>query len=220
MFRRYSIVSTLSLFLSISGDAFSQGTIVTGNIIFSQPGGAPPGTYLQSTAYPGDSGGFFVLSLATIGTGQYRLGYYGIAESYSVHAATQSLSLTPTYVLNDSPLLSNGVNGPSQYDFSLGVGQSMLFGYWDNALYLPGSNLPGAPGNPAPDIYDAYGWFRLSRTVSGIVIADSAVAFGNGIIAGTYNAVPEPGSAAVLIAGALMLGLGGYRRRRLLFARD
>ena len=107
--RRSSIVATLALLLASSGDVFSQGTIVTGNIIFSQPGGAPPGTYLQSTAYAGDSGGFFVLSLATISAGQYRLGTYGIAESYSVHSASQGLSLTP--------LLHLPIIRPLDFDF-------------------------------------------------------------------------------------------------------
>ena len=203
MFAQLSVVLGFATLLSAS-TGFSQGTIVTGNIIFSQPAAAPPGTYLQSTAYPGDAGGFFVLSLNTIGTGQYRLAAYGIAEVYSVHSVTQGLSLTPAYISGNTPLLSNSGNPSSQYDFSLGVGQSMLFGYWDNAIYLGGSSMPGAPGNPAPDIYDAYGWFRLSRTVSGLIISDSATALGNGIIAGTYTAVPEPGCAALLITGALL----------------
>ena len=210
MFCRFLTALTLALLLSASREAFSQGTVVPGSIVFSQPGGAPPGTYLQSTAYPGDAGGFFVLSLTTIAVGQYQLGYYGIAEAYSVHAATQGLSLTPAYVSTNAPLLSN-FNTPGQYQFSLAVGQSMLFGYWDNAIYQLGSPMPGAPGNPAPDIYDAYGWFRLTRTVSGIVISDSATALGGGIIAGTY--VPEPTGAAMLITGTLVIGL--WRRRRL-----
>jgi len=184
--------------------AWAQGTIIPNSIIFYQPGAAPPGTYLYSTAYPaGENAGFFVLSLTTTGVGQYQMGYYGIAELYSVHAATTGMALTPNYVAGATPLLSNN-NNPGSYSFSLGVGQSMLFAYWDDALWVPEAT------HGVPDIYDAYGWFRLTRQVSGLVIADSATALGGGIIAGTYTAVPEPTSLAIGLVGVVGLIL---RRR-------
>jgi hypothetical protein len=189
----------------------TQGTIVPHNIIFSQPAGAPPGTYLTQVAYPGDAGGLFALSVSTINVGQYRLDYYGIAESYSIHAATAGLAFTPAYVLGDAPLLNNA-NNPGEFQFSLSVGQSILLAYWDNALYQFGSSQPGAPGTPGPDEYDAYGWFRLTRTVSGLTIADSATAMGRGIVVGTYNAVPEP-TVASFVALALLVGLARRRKQ-------
>lgn len=192
-----------------SMSVWAQGTIIPNNIIFSQPGAAPPGTYITQVTYPGDAGGLFALSLTTVSVGQYRLNYYGIAETYSLHAATLGMAFTPGYVATDTPLLNNN-NNPGEYQFSLGAGQSMLFAYWDNALYQFGSSQPGAPGTPGPDAYDAYGWFRLTRVGANLVISDSATAMGNGIFAGTYTAVPEPGVLSLGIAALLAIRL---RRR-------
>jgi MYXO-CTERM domain-containing protein len=192
--------------------ASGQGTIVSGSINFSQVAGAPPGdaSYLVANAYPGGpGGGFFALSLTTIATGQYQLGYYGIAELYSVHAANSGMAFTPAYVAGDTPLLNNN-NTPGTYQFSLGLGQSMLFAYWDDAHYIFSQPPPGALPS-APDVYDSYGWFRLTRQISGLVITDSATALGGGIIVGTYNAVPEPTSFALGLLAAFGIAL---RRRR------
>ena len=181
----------VSVFLAATSVASrAQGTVVPQSIVFGQPGAAPPGTYLMANAYPsGPNGGFFVLSLTTISTGNYQLSYYGIAEHYSVHAVSSGAAFTPAYVAGDTPLLNNN-NTPGSYQFSLGLGQSRLFGYWDDALYL-GNPLPGGT-HSAPDATDAYGWFRLTRQALGLVITDSATAMGGGIFADTYTAVPEP----------------------------
>jgi hypothetical protein len=194
--------------LPVSG----QGTIVPNNIVFGQPAAPPPGTYIMQSQYPGDAGGLFALSLTTVGVGQYQINSYGIAEAYSVHTATQGLAFTPAYVSGAVPLLDNGGSNPGQYQFSLAVGQSLLLAYWDNAGYQFNSPQPGAPGNPAPDNYDAYGWFRLTRhPLNGIVIADSATAMGGGIIVGTYTAVPEPTSFVLGLLAAFGIAL---RRQR------
>lgn len=176
--------------------AAGQGTVVSGNIIFSQPAAAPPGTYLMQLAYPGDAGGLFAVGVTTLAVGQYRFNYYGIAETYSIHAATAGLAFTPAYVLGDTPLLRND-NNPGQFDITMTLGQSMFFAYWDNALYMPNSTQPGAPGSPSPDGHDAYGWFRLTRQGAGLVISGSATAMGGGIIVGSAVAIPEPPSVAL-----------------------
>lgn len=209
LFRRFATVPILTALLSIPADVFSQGTIATGSIVFGQPGAAPPGTYLMANAYPsGPNGGFFVLRLSTLSAGNYQLDYYGIAELYSVHAVSSGAAVTPAFVAGDPPLLNNN-NTPGSYQFLLGLGQSKLFAYWDDALNL-GNPLPGGtPG--APDSTDAYGWFRLTRQVAGLVISDSATAMGGGIFAGTYTAVPEPASFVLGLAG---FGVAGLIRRR------
>lgn len=208
-FHRYFTISVLAVLLSVPAVIFGQGTVVTGSIVFGQPGGAPTGTYLMANAYPsGPNGGFFVLNLTTLSAGNYQLSYYGIAELYSVHAANSGAAITPAFVTGDTPLLNNN-NTPGSHQFSLGLGQSKLFAYWDDALSL-GSPLPGGT-HSVPDSTDAYGWFRLTRQGSGLVIADSATAMGGGILAGTYTAVPEPTSFALGLVG---LGVGGLTLRR------
>lgn len=204
------ILVFLILLVSKSNSVWAQGTIVPNNIVFGQPAAPPPGTYIMQSQYPGDAGGLFALSLTTVGVGQYQINYYGIAEAYSIHAASQGLAFTPAYVSGATPLLDNGGSNPGQYQFSLAVGQSLLLAYWDNAGYQFNSPQPGAPGNPAPDNYDAYGWFRLTRhPLNGIVIADSATAMGGGIIVGTYTAVPEPSCLA--FGAVALLGLLFWR---------
>jgi hypothetical protein len=149
-------LAILALLAMKSNSTLAQGTIVPNNIIFSQPGGAPPGTYITQVGYPGDAGGLFALSVTTIGVGQYRFNYWGIAEAYAVYAATPSLAFTPAYAQANTPLLNNN-NSPGEFEASLTVGQSLLLAYWDNALYMLNSPQPGAPGSPGPDAYDAYG---------------------------------------------------------------
>ena len=163
-------------------------------------------TYLTQIRYPGNSGGLFAISVNTIGVGEYRFQYYGIAELYSVHAATFGLAFTPAYVIGDTPLLNNN-NNPGQFTVSLAEGESRLFAYWDDASYYP---LPGPGISNVPDVYDAYGWFRLTRSVSGLEISDSATAMGGGIRVGTYIAVPEPSCFA--LCSVALLGLLALRR--------
>lgn len=166
----------------------AQGTVFPHNVVLSPAFGAmPPGSYITQIQYPG-SAGLFAISVNTIGVGDYRFEYYGIAELYSVHAATFGLEFTPAFVIGDTPLLNNN-NNPGQFTISLAEGESRLFAYWDDAYYgfIPG---PGTMG--VPDAYDAYGWFRLTRSTSGLEISDSATAIGGGIRVGTYTVIPEP----------------------------
>lgn len=208
---RRLVTVLLGLFLAplISSLALGQG-VIPGNVIFSQPPAAPPGTYIMQSAYPGDASGLFAIGVTTVAVGQYRFNYYGIAETYSVHAATAGLVFTPAYVAGDTPLLRND-NNPGEFEITLGIGQSVLLAYWDNALYQLNSPQPGAPGNPLPDAYDAYGWFRLTRLAGGLVIADSATAMGGGIVVGTYTGVPEP---TVLSLWAAAVAVFCLRRAR------
>jgi len=203
-----TIVSILGLLLLTTGSRLCQG-VIPGSIVFSQPAAAPPGTYLMANAYPaGPNGGFFVLSLSSIAPGQYELGTYGIAEAYSLHTASLGMVFTPAHVAGDTPLLDN-FGTRSTYQFSLGFGESKLFAYWDDNQHFGNSPPPGALPNAA-DVYDAYGWFRLTRSPSALVISDSATAMGGGIIVGTYTAVPEPTSVALGLLAALGIAL---RRR-------
>lgn len=195
---------TLLLFSPVSIPA--QGTVFPHNVVLSPAFGAmPPGTYLTQIQYPGNAG-LFAVSVSTIGDGQYRFQAYGIAEAYSLHAASLNTAFTPAYVMTDAPLLNN--SGNQLFTMSLYEGESRLFAYWDDAYY---SIFPGPRGTiGVPDAYDAYGWFRLTRSASGLEISDSATAIGGGIRVGTYIAVPEP-SCFALCAVAL-LGLLARRR--------
>jgi hypothetical protein len=177
----------------------AQGTVVAHNLeILSQFPNAPPGTYISQKA-----GGFFVLSVNNILPEQYQFRYYGIAELYSVHSASLNLAFTPAYVIGDTPLLNNNDN-PGEFTISLAEGESRLFAYWDDAYFFQ----PGI--HNVPDVYDKYGWFRLTRTASGLEISDSATAFGGGIRVGTYTAIPEPSCLA--LCSVALLGLLARRR--------
>lgn len=195
----------------------AQGTVFPHNVVLRPAFGAMPfGTYLTHIQYPGNAG-LFAVSVSTSGDGQYRFQAYGIAELYSLHAASLNLAFTPAYVNADTPLLNN--LGNQLFTMSLYEGESRLFAYWDDAYY---SIFPGPRGTiGVPDAYDAYGWFRLTRSASGLEISDSATAIGGGIRVGTYTGIPEPTCfelCSVALLG-LLVRLGSRGTRMLAIAK-
>ena len=200
-------VFRLVILFTLVGSHFTslRATVLTNNIGFNSILGF---TVLKQVTQPGENG-LFALSITTNQPGQYTFSYAGVAELYSVHAASFGLEFTPSFVRGSTPLLNN-MDNPGSFQLSLGVGQSVLLAYWDD-LYGPFPN-PSTFG--VPDDYDGYGWFKLTRTLRGLTVSDSATAIGGGIVVGTYTQIPEPASLGLVLPALFGLTM---RRGRLQF---
>ena len=83
-----------------------------------------------------------------------------------------------------------------------------------NQVFYLGFQLDGppAPDYPHPPLYYVYGWASLLWDGTELTLVDSAAeTTGVGIYAGTYDAIPEPTSAGLLLAG---IAAALLRRRR------
>jgi hypothetical protein len=135
------------------------------------------------------------VNLNDLGAGRYEFNDGGLGL-YSLFAATPYSEFTPLQAGNRTNAL---VPGTSTQLFSLN--QTKQYAYWEDNVFS---------GGFGPDSHDNYGWVSLTRTVSGLVITDSATAIGGGIIVGTYTQIPEP--ATILLFG--LGGIGAWLLRR------
>ena len=99
---------------------------------------------------------------------------------------------------------------PNSYTFN--VGTPFYVG-----LYSGASIAPPFPPYP-PYIYTdpVFGWAELENVNGTIEVLDSALEYqGGGIFAGTQNIIPtpEPGTLALLGAGAILMGLRLIRKK-------
>ena len=197
--RRITIWAEL-LMLAIGAVSPLSAAVLTNNIVYGPKFGSDA---IYQVTQPGPNG-LFALSVIINQPGQFTIGYSGIAELFSVHSASFGLEFTPSYVRSDAPLLNN-LNNPGSFQLSLGLGESVLLAYWDDYY----GNFPNPSSFGIPDEYDGYGWFRLTRTLTGLKVLDSATAIGGGIVVGTYTQIPEPTIVKILalaVVGILALG--------------
>jgi hypothetical protein len=131
-------------------------------------------------------------------TTDFEFIYRGIAAYYALFSLSSGEELT---YLNAGlkPMLGGFGAGNT---LSLSPGQDAYIGYW--------SQRGGKPASPTPEPDDIFGWARVTNTAGTFVITSSASA-DTGIITGTTQAIPEPGSA--LLASAASFAL--LRRRRI-----
>ena len=83
-----------------------------------------------------------------------------------------------------------------------------------NQVFYLGFQLDGppAPDYPHPPLYYVYGWASLLWDGTELTLVDSAAeTTGVGIYAGTYDAIPEPSAAGLLLVG---IAAALLRRRR------
>lgn len=200
---RFAQLCAIALVLIGSRSITVKAAVLTNNIQIGSLSNF--GQELFQVTQPGQNG-LFALLISSNQPGQYTMSAWGIAELYSVHSAFSGLEFTPSYVRGSAPLLNN-MNNPGSFQFSLGIGQSILFAYWDD-LYGP---FPNPSAFMVPDEYDGYGWFQLTRTFRGLTVSGSATAVGGGIIVGTYTQIPEPSVATVFVLVAV--GVLVWRRQ-------
>lgn len=141
--------------------------------------------------------GFVVVEVNRIGaTANFQFIYQSVAGAYALCQVSSGEQLTYLNV-SSKPTLGDFGGGNT---LTLNPGQEAYIGYW--------SQLNGKPVAP-PEANDIYGWARVKNTAGNLVLLSSASA-DTGIIVGTTQAIPEPGSAVLASAASLLL----FRRRR------
>ena len=86
-----------------------------------------------------------------------------------------------------------------------------------NQIFYLGFRLDGppSPDYPHPPSYYIYGWAALLWNGTTLALVDSAAeTTGVGIYAGTYDAIPEPTTVGLLLAGLAILAVRRRRMRR------
>jgi hypothetical protein len=201
MIPKHNLIGALAFCLGIHCGRVEAVVIANDAAIVDNLPDVGSGTFLvltQSTL----SGGRVANSITNQGSGNYLFQYLGIAEAYSFFQVTNNLEFTPSYVSSHTPFFTN-INNPGSGTLNLALNQSTLLAYWDDRTVA---------GGFVPNSQDNYGWVRLTRTASGLVVSDSATAIGEGIIVGTLTQIPEPSSNALLL-GSITAAFAGFRHR-------
>ena len=190
---------------------FSQQVIEDDAVVFGLADGLIVDFQLglsQTTSFNGGPGmGLFEFGISDLGENQFRFEAFGIAEEYALYFAEQGVVVDQNFVSDTDPFAANfNLNDPdagaAPADLTLGIGESIFFGYFDAAE--SGNN---------------FGWFELSRSsredlsFGQLEILGGATSIGSGIRVGSTTAVPEP-STAILIGRLGAVGLICRRRKR------
>jgi hypothetical protein len=178
------LIGTLAINCMRADVIVHDAKLITGNFPY-------PTTMLVTINMDGGLG----VNLNDLGAGRYEFTTGLIGADYSLFPSTSGQEFTPLQAGGGGIL----VPGTSTQLFSLN--ETKQYAYWEDNVFS---------GGFGPDSHDNYGWVSLTRTVSGLVITDSATAIGGGIIVGTYTQIPEP--ATVLLFG--LGGIGAWLLRR------
>lgn len=203
--KRFTIALTAA---SLLGLASVKADVIIGDAAIAEPFG-PPNDYLVLTTSPGGLG-LFAYRITDLGSGAFELAYAGIAEENALYAATAGQAITPAFATSAPLFTTNDGIGPGAGVLSFTLGETKLLAYWDDRSIFDGASneLDGAP-----DAGDFFGWAELTWNGSTLAVTDSATATADGILAGTYNQIPEPGTLA-LLATALGALIATRRRSR------
>ena len=184
--------------VTITGDA----QVVSPSISF---GGDADLTLTQSQA----TGGLFVISITNTFGNFFQFDFQGIAEQYALFEILPGAQITPQFVLATDPFVDNTGAFP-QGTLSFALGQTRLFGYWDERSIFGSDPLLD---NSVPSNEDNFGWVELTRTFGGLEATGGVTAIGLGIVAGTSTTIPLPEPSSLAFLGLFYSSVIFTRRR-------
>ena len=130
-------------------------------------------------------GGLVAFGIEDLGQGSFEVCFQGIAQPIAGYEVQPGDVFDTTYVTSNMPLAMND-NSVNNTIVKLAIGESLFFGYWDDAHWF---DYDANPAGPDPE--DGYGWAEILRTASGLELVGSATAESRGIIVGTLIQAPS-----------------------------
>lgn len=189
--KKLTFVMCLLFFSSLIFPSSSNAQIVLGPEMFGM------GEY--ALTLENQSQGLFAISITELPNSDFQFDFLGIAELFALYPVSSGQVVSPEFASSTPPFVTNSSN-PGQGVVNIPLGQSELFGYYDDNLDLDGL------GNGIPGEEDLFGWFELGHASDGLTLVQQ----GAGVVGTRTFGVPEPSSLC------LFLGLvaGGVLRRR------
>ena len=165
--------------------------------------GSPP-VFPFDRTFTVTSAPFLVIEVTNSALNTFTFRYQGIAEAYSLFRVSTGTVFNASYV-DSQPAFVNNWNSPGTGLLTLTPGQSQYLAYWDQGF--------GPPTLTAGEA-DLYGWAQVTNSGGQLVVTASATADSGGIIVGTLDQIPEPGTNLLIAVGVASICIRQRNRTR------
>lgn len=184
----------MALVFGLAGEV--SAVVIAGRITLEPPL-FPTSDYQFATRHSEEPTPYDAFLFSSVDADTFQIDTYTLGAGVTLYALQEGAAFGPASA-SSFPLLASNTGSGMGTQFEIPVGQVSYFGIRTSFDLIPSGN-------------DWFGWIRVHNVFNTLTDRGSATDYsGQGIYTGTLTAVPEPGTAL------LLLGLAGFlvRRRR------